>query len=486
VTKTTNSIALPTNSPDVGEKICTIAGLPLSTALICASLFTIAFWSYTILWKDAPAIVPDSYTYLKAAQDLSDFHMDQLQPRPPGYPILLLFTQSTLFPNRTLFFVSLLLHFASIWLLATVLYRAGVRALMLAVFAFILLLPPYVESAAYVLSENLSEIMIVVGFVSFISWIPHKRVIWVIVSALAFGYAALTRPTYQIVTLAIAGYLLLARFVLPWAAVTWRDAVKSSLVLICGSILLVGGYSFLNYHSFGYFGVTPNLGLNLSTKTARFVERLPDEYAATREKLVRARDAALLTDPAHTGQMYIWGLSSDVTKGNLSEQAQLSGYMLKLNLLLIKNAPLSYLQEVFWAFGSYWLPSSDQFANLNSRFLQLLWAVIHFCLINAFAVNLILVLGAVTYLKMCNFVVRDLDNMTNRKAGFIQFEEFVYGLAGTIVIYNAGVSCLIEIGNPRHRAPTDALIIFMLFLGTHLWWRLIDLSKAVLKRTTNG
>src|SRR5262249_6453109 len=144
--------------------------------------------------------------YLRAAQDLSDFHIDQLQPRPPGYPILLVLTQSSESPSRTLFFVSLVLHFASVWLLATVLYRAGATELMLILFAFILLLPPYVESAAYVLAENLSEVMIVTGFVTFIYWTLNKKLIWIISSALTFGYAALTRPTFQILALAIAAY----------------------------------------------------------------------------------------------------------------------------------------------------------------------------------------------------------------------------------------------------------------------------------------
>ena len=60
---------------------------------------------------------------------------------------------------------------------------------MLIVFAFILLLPPYVESAAYVLTENLSEVMLVTGFVTFIYWTLNKRVVWIISSARAIKNA---------------------------------------------------------------------------------------------------------------------------------------------------------------------------------------------------------------------------------------------------------------------------------------------------------
>jgi hypothetical protein len=116
---------------------------------------------------------------------------------------------------------------------------------------------------------------------------------------------------------------------------------------------------------------------------------------------------------------------------------------------------------------------------LDSRFLQLVWAVIHFCLIGAFALNLVLLLGAAAYLKMTHFFVGRVDNITVGGASLVGFQAFAYGLAGTIVIYNAVVTCLVEVGDPRHRLPTDALIIFMIFLGAYLWRRLVDISKTV-------
>jgi len=64
--------------------------------------------------------------------------------------------------------------------------------------------------------------------------------------------------------------------------------------------------------------------------------------------------------------------------------------------------------------------------------------------------------------------------------GAIQLQAFIYGFAGTIVFYTVAITCLIQVGIPRYRVPTDALIVVMLFLGTHLWRRLVDLSKTLL------
>src|SRR4030095_14770789 len=206
-------------------------------------------------------------------------------------------------------------------------------------------------------------------------------------------------------------------------------------------------------------------------------------YAAIREILIKARDAVLVTGEEHVGYMYIWGVVPQLKKITGFEQPQLSDYMLKLNLKLIQQAPLNYLQEVFWAFGSYWLPSSGELANLNSRPVQLLWGVIHFLLVGVFALNLILLLGAAIYLKASNLFGRHVSRLPLKELRLIHFQGLMYGLAGLIVFYTAALSCLIEVGSPRYRVPTDGLIVFMLFLGTHLWRHLVDLSRTVLKRT---
>ena len=159
-----------TNSALFPQKHQTVAGLPIQTALLYVLLFAVAFWVYTTLWRHAPVMTSDSGQYLAVASDLRDFRIDYLHTRTPGYPLLLLLTASSEVPNRILFFLSLLLHFTSIWILASVLYSAGLTKTMLSLFGLLLLLPPYVEPAAYVMPENLTEFMLVVGFGSFILW----------------------------------------------------------------------------------------------------------------------------------------------------------------------------------------------------------------------------------------------------------------------------------------------------------------------------
>jgi len=466
---------------DVTENVPTVAGLPVRLAVFYATLFVIALWFYSTLWPTAPIMAHDSKDYLTAGQDLADFHLDQLQLRAPGYPLLLLLTGSTESPTRMLFFVSLAFHFVSIWLLATLLHRAGLQQLSLILFGLILLLPPYVEPAAYVLTENLTEAMLVVGFVSFALWLLHKRRIWIFVSALTVGYAVLTRQTYQFLALAMAGYLLTFGLLFHWKLLKWKDRLIGSLILLCGSVVLAGGYSYANYRTFGYFGLTrPLLGQHLTQKTFRVLELLPDEYAAVRETLIKGRNFQVVTAPHHMGWDYILATLPELTRVTGLQRAELSDYLLRINLLLIQKAPLAYLEEVIWAFGSYWLPSSDAFANMNSRYVQFLWAIIHFLLIGGFFLNMVLLFGAAIYIKMCMWISPTRIPQPAREMSAIQLQGFLYGLAGVVVIYTAAITCLVQVGIARYRVPTDPLIVFMLFLGSHLWWRLVNLSRNTL------
>jgi hypothetical protein len=451
----------------------TVAGLPLKMAALLVCIFTVAFLLYIVCWTDAPLTEPDTGGYLRAAQDLADFHIDHLQERAPGYPLFLILTGSAQRPQRALFVVSLILHFTSIWLLASVLYSVGLRESMLVLFGLTLLLPPYVESAGYVLSENLTEVMLVISLVSFFFWIRNKKTVWLFVSAFAVAYAALTRPTYQILALTLAGYLLITNWLFGGGMMMWKQVMIGCLLIVGVSVIIVGGYAFANYRSVGYFGLSPKLGLTLSQKTLRVVERLPGSYGEVKDALIQVRNSELINGDSHTGYSYIWQAVPKLEKITGMQGQALSDYMLRLNLYLIHKAPLAYMQEVLWAFGSYWLPTTGELANFNSRFLQFVWASIQLLLIVAFAANLALLVSAGTYIN--RIAQRNSKTICN-KFTLMRPQVIIYGFAAVIVFYTSAISCLLELPNARYRVPTDGLITFMLFLGVYLWNQLVGLG----------
>jgi hypothetical protein len=474
-----------TNSSLFRQNHWTVAGLPILTAVLYGSLFAVAFFVYTTLWRQAPVMASDSGGYLAVASDLMDFRIDYLHNRTPGYPLLLLLTASSKVPNHSLFFLSLLLHFASVWILASVLYATGITKTSLGLFGLLLLLPPYVEYAAYVLTENLTEFMLVVAFGSFVLWSLRCKTLWLFISAIAIGYAGLTRPTYQALAFAMAGSLCIMPILLGWSPAIRKNMIKASLILICTSIILIGGYSFINYLKFNYFGLSPITPFALSSKTARVIERLPDEYSTVREVLIRERDALLVErggDHIGYGYMDNPNLIRELTDITGLQRLQLGKYLLRINLLLIRTAPLQYLYDVSCAFANFWFPSSTMLANMNSRFIQLLWGGIHFCLISIFALTLVGFIGGLPYMMTCKRFVARRDRALLQELTLSQLQGCVYIFSGTIVIYTSVISSFFSFGFPRFRVPTDGLIALMVFLGIDLYRRSIRCTKMAFEK----
>jgi hypothetical protein len=171
-----------------------VLGVPSRTAMVYLVLFAVSFAVYNSLWLQAPVLASDSAGYLQVAQDLADLTIDRLHDRTPGYPLLVGLSGASQAPTRLLFHLSLLLHFASIWLLACVLHAAGVTEKMLYLFGFLLLLPPYVEPAGYVLTENLIQFVLTLAFVGLVYWCLYRDKYWLMLAAMAIAYSGLTRP----------------------------------------------------------------------------------------------------------------------------------------------------------------------------------------------------------------------------------------------------------------------------------------------------
>lgn len=460
---------------NVGYK--TILGLPRKIALLYVILFITAMITYLLLWPNAPIIEADSPGYMEVAQDLEDLHIDQLHGRTPGYPLLLLLTGSSRTPTRTLFVVSLFLHFASIWLLASLLHLCGLKEQMLILFGLWLLLPLYVERAGYVLTENLCQFTLVLGCVGLIFWIVCRKIGWLLISGIAIAYSGLTRPTYQILALVLLFWLLLVPM---FSDIRRKEVVKASAILIGWSALLVGGYALMNYLKFGYFGITHLLGFHLTTRTIRYIERLPDQYATVRDILIKHRDAQLVRPhSSHTGYMSIWSAIPELKQATGLSEPQLSRYLLHINLLLIRKAPLNYLHEVFWALSTYCFPSAGELANMNSKVVQLIWVTIHFFTLGISITVTIGLFGVFLYIVCRRFLGLSLSFST-QKVKPIGLSILSFLLSGTVVIYTALVSCLVEEGEPRVRTPTDALIVFMIFAGARIWFFLLHHPSVVI------
>lgn len=425
-------------------------------------IFTGVF--YSIIWNNAPLVVEDTSDYVQLATDLQDGKLDELSDRAPGYSILLLATNS-LEPSSRLFLTQLFLYLLSVFLLAAFLDSTKISKPFIFLFLLLSLIPSSVVNTVYMLTETFTTFLIATGAVSLFWWLQNGKKTAIIVSSVAFAFSAIVRPTYQLLFVMLIGILLILALFTHERPKKIFPAIASILLSFC---LLLGGISWYNLQHFNYFGLTPMLGLNLSTKTVRVIERLPDEYKDIREVLITHRNSALIErNGSHTGDMYIWGTIPDLQRiTGINEKLELSNFMLKLNLMLIRKAPLQYVIEVTRSLSTYWLPSSTNISNFNSPIFELLWTIVHFSVTTLFFLVTILIFGLlITIWRVPIEIKKSIVNLLDPFSPLLI--PFIISLS--IIFYTMIISTMIEVGNPRYRTPTDLLMFFALSIGLYFF-----------------
>jgi hypothetical protein len=415
-----------------------LAGTVLSIALVLA---------YAALWSDAPFRTSDTARYVEAAADLSDGSIDTYQARTPGFPLMLLLVGT----GRGFFVTALALHIAAVALLIASLRSAQVSVFLIALFGVLALLPPFVQNAAYVMTETLTEFLLVAGFCGLWFFVHNASRTALLLSGCAFAFATLTRPQNILLVIAIG-----VAFAAPYG---WRRGIRTVMLLIAPSIVVVGGYILYNYVKFGEPQMTYMLGYHLGTRTTGVFEDIPDKEV--RQIMVESRNHAI-----ETGQNPLW--TTWETRQRLMDvkhlsMVELAKYMKQIHLQLIRSHPTAYLLEVGRTLIYYWSPAVPSQTN-RSAVLKLLTFTTQVVLAISFA--LVCILASGLYLAR---LVLAIPNWING-AG----DRLLYASLMITIFYTALLSCALDWGDPRYRSPTDLLILFAVVLSVHF----VKLARA--------
>lgn len=413
---------------------------------------------YGAAWKGAPLATSDSSQYLDFSHRMVQGTWVEPHDRMPGYPLLLLALGAAHgSPGRALFYFQLLLHAGSVGLLVLVLRKFTGNRVLLWAFAAFLLLPPFTGIAAYMLTECVSEFLMsaMTYAVTQLIWNGTKGYAWL--SGLMGGLAFLVKPVFLLLGPVTAILMLLT--------IQRKKAWRVVPGLVVPSLLLGTGYLAVNYAKFGYFGLTPKAGFMLFTRTAPFLERIPDKYADLRELLIHDRDQALTKRGSeHTGMQFMLdGGLNDLISQSGKSKAELSAEMFRLNLALIAHEPLRYLTVVAQGIATIWFPSVVTEANFGSRGLQFIWSFLHFGLVGLYAITLSF------------FVARTANVFANRHgwtffalpaagSGF-PLECFLH----TSIWYTVILSSVLEVAVPRYCEPILPLVALSVIVFTLQW-----------------
>jgi len=449
----------------------------LRVVLLVLGLFAIALVAYSLVWRQAPVMTLDSPTYMKMARDIKHLTLSRLYERTPGYPLFLILNGAENGPTRLLFYSSLLVQFATIGILAYLLDILAVPRALTALFLVISLLPPYVEPAAYVMTETLSQFLIVVACVALLFWLVRKRNVFLVLFSAAALAAALVRPTFQ----ALAPFLTICAVLCFTARCTAPMSIRRLLISLGIAVLIplsgLAAYAYLNYSKFGYFGTSSMGAFTVSVKTVSFLEELPDRYADIRDILLKYRDPELLKPFSdHTAQMTAWRAVGELRRHYDNNENTVVTRLADANWYLIKNKPLSYLIECMKSLSIYWLPNEVALANGGSGKLRAIWAVLQLAIVGFFMLQEVAVCGlGLMWLSLLSA----RRSSPPRLSGRLQLSVCAYVIGSGIIVYTAVISCFLGTGIPRLRTPTELLIIATSVIGYVIW---SDVRSSVLSR----
>lgn len=440
-------------------------GVPGNVAIWVAPLMLLGVLYSISLWGMRPlARTTDTDYYQLLARDLTTLRIFPF--RTIGYPLMLAITGSQHHLTQALFIVQLLFHLCVIWMTLALAQRFSLPRLPMIALAVVLLSPPLMVKVSDGLTEASCEFFVTLSVLGFVRWAERFRAGDALLAGFAIAIASLIRPTFMLLGILMS----LAAMAWLWPKGRAR-AMRSAALLAAGSVLVLGGTTVLNGVHFGYWGPSPLAGWDLSTKTAPFIEFLPNSEPA-KPYLVEWRDEDLATYPGGQGLNYIWNrghvmelvarLHGDPSSGwtGMSNRwySAASNHLLWMNLRLMAAQPAKYAASVATATSNYVLPSDTGIATDTSPAFRMAFVLAHFAFMAVFIAQLFGVCGLLLARRLGARVRGPID---------LPRAVRTWWPATVVIFYTGLVSTWLSVGLPRFRTPTDPLILLLVFGGTY-------------------
>jgi 4-amino-4-deoxy-L-arabinose transferase-like glycosyltransferase len=373
--------------------------------------------------------------------------------RTPGYPFFLALLggdERVYAAQLFLGFLTTLLLFYVAWRISGLNWLAGLAALAHT------LNPQQIFFEADLLTESLTTFLIILSIAS-LTWIyfSNKPALWKVLgvgllTGLASGCAALTRPLFIFVPFWMAFFLVV--FWHAYTRIRWGGALMIGLA----GALVLGLWLYFIYSRFDMLSLTTMTGFHLVQHTGLFFEYVPDQYAVIRDVYLqyRAEQIATTGSPGNA----IWAAIPALQQASGLNFYDLSRLLTKISIQLIINHPWLYLKNVilgwfwFWKAPVYYLADSFRFAWLGtlSKWINVGWRGALIIL------NIVFVSGSMV-LVLKN--VRRILGMNN----------FFWFLLGTIWLTSISQTLLDHGDNPRFLVPVQSLVVLVVFYwGTKL------------------
>jgi hypothetical protein len=165
--------------------------------------------------------------------------------------------------------------------------------------------------------------------------------------------------------------------------------------------------------------------------------------------------------------------------------AQFERRMVRLFSGLIIQAPMTYVMEVMQSCSTFWLPWTNRLSGSGSRLLLLFWAFFQGGWMAFFLIQLVAVSG-VSLLAFLSWMRGSRTDFIRQSMVMYEKHVAIYVLGFAIISYTMLVSCMLNIGDARYRAPLDPLLLCLCFVGAGICWRLSTPDSIVQSNALPG
>lgn len=308
--------------------------------------------------------------------------------------------------------------------------------------ALILLLLPSSWSMIGRVSETmLCQLLLMIGVFALAKAGRVESHPYGLLAGTAFALAGITKPTFQLLSIAILVALLVLHR---------RSAFRLLPLLLLPYLLIVGGWSVRNQIEHGFAGGSGIGGVALSTRTALYLEQAQAAYPEEVAIFRNIRDQ-LFIDTRDKNDVVYWGArASNWLMGSRGmTYLEANRFLTGFNLRVIREAPLNYLYTVSASLINFHFPGvSAEWGTVG----RLVWSGLEFALMIGFIV--------LTLLWVALWVLYGL--------GVVSFQwqqrDSLIALLLTIYAYTALISTAVDVGKPEHRMTVQMLVPLMIML----------------------
>ena len=423
-----------------------VGGITALVLLTCAGYF--------FLWRGAPSIRTDSGSYLAVAEDLSDLDLDAWPARAPLYPALILAVGGgSAEPGRLLFAVQLALHAAATLLLLALMRGCRVHAAWLVLVAVHQLLPSALLKTSFVLSETLSQLLVVLAVWGLNTAASEEvRGRWkLVVACVALAVAPLSHPVFRLLA-PVLSVTLVALSGLGGRA--QRRFLYAALGVLGTWMLVVPGWSAYVDGRFDSPGPV-STAERLLNKLGGVVESLPEDGDGFRKVLLEERDRRLLESRDHRVDGYVvraWPRLVELSGG---DERRAHARVRRAALHLLRLEPRAYARAVAASAIRFWEVRREPMPGFQGR----IWGLANLL---GGTLEALAWIGLAVGFGLLVVVVGTLPGggaellwgrMERRR------RQLFLALAAVVLIYVFLVAVAVGTGVPRYRWPVHGLSI---------------------------